>query len=189
MASSVRAHGRSYYGRSWPGLRPGPGCARYNKNLSCGWDAARTRLCTSYSQHCVPLVAIYWPDFPTRSWQHIGRIFQHLLTPSVIDAIRGFPRATWLMFGIGKPEWLGYNLAKVAWWLTQMFGYNTSTWQTHRQPRRHSNSRLNALRRAAKSSHARNSIHKPLYARPKPVQLLSQESSMSDRQSVSVSRG
>jgi len=25
------------------------------------------RLCTSYSQHCVPLVTIYWLDFPTRS--------------------------------------------------------------------------------------------------------------------------
>jgi len=51
------------------------------------------------------------------------------LTPSM----RGSPLAIRFIFGMGKLEWLGYNLVKVAWWSTQSFGYNTSTWQTHRQ--------------------------------------------------------
>jgi len=33
---STRAHGRFYYGRSRPGLRPDPGCAR---NYTRGWPA------------------------------------------------------------------------------------------------------------------------------------------------------
>jgi len=30
-----RKRGWFYYGRSWPGLRPGPGCARYNVHVWC----------------------------------------------------------------------------------------------------------------------------------------------------------
>jgi len=44
-----------------------------------------------------------------------------------------------------KLEWLGYNPVKVAWWSTQSSGHNTSTWQTHRQPRRRSKCRANAI--------------------------------------------
>jgi len=33
---------------------------------------------------------------------------------------------------MGKLEWLGYNLVTVAWWPTQSFGHNISTWQTDR---------------------------------------------------------
>jgi len=62
----------------------------------------------------------------------------------------GSPRAIGFIFDMGKLERLGYNLVKVAWWSTQSFGNNTSTWQTHRQPRRYSNSRPYALRQAAK---------------------------------------
>jgi len=72
---------------------------------------------------------------------------QHL-TPSMT----GSPRAT----GMRKLEWRDYNLVKVAWWSTQLFGHNTSKWQTHRQPhrqaRRHSNSRRNALRSGGKNA-------------------------------------
>jgi len=53
--------------------------------------------------------------------------------------------------GMEKLEWLGYNLVKVAWWSTQSFEHNTSTWQTHGQPRRHSKCRANALHRMAKT--------------------------------------
>jgi len=45
----------------------------------------------------------------------------------------------------------GYNLVKVVWWSTQSFGHNTSTWQTDRQPRRHSKCRPNAMCRPAKT--------------------------------------
>jgi len=38
---------------------------------------------------------------------------------------------------------------KVIWWSTQSFGHIISTWQTHRQPRRHGKYRVNAPRRAA----------------------------------------
>jgi len=51
------------------------------------------------------------------------------LTPSR----RSIPRAIGFIFGMGKLEWLGYNLVKVAWWSTHSFGHNTSTWQTHGQ--------------------------------------------------------
>jgi len=61
------------------------------------------------------------------------------------------PSSYRVIFGTEKLEWVGYNLVKVAWWSTQSFGHNTSTWQTYRQPRRHSKSRANALRRAAKN--------------------------------------
>jgi len=50
--------------------------------------------------------------------------------------------------GMGKLEWLGYNrmmIDSVAW-------AQTSTSQTNRQPRRHSNSRRNTQSRAAKTS-------------------------------------
>jgi len=71
--------------------------------------------------------------------RQIGRIcdfylpFSHL-TPSTRES----PRIIGYLFGMRKLEWLGYSLVKVVWWSTQSFGHNTSTWQTHRQPRRHS---------------------------------------------------
>jgi len=37
----------------------------------------------------------------------------------------GMVLAIGLVFGMGKPEWLGYSLVKVAWWSTQSFGH---TW-------------------------------------------------------------
>jgi len=86
------------------------------------------------------MTAIYWPDFPT-----VTNLFS-IWHPQW----GGPPRAIGFILGIGKLEWLGYNLVKVAWWSTQSFGDNTSTWQTHRQPRRHSKCNANTLRRAAK---------------------------------------
>jgi len=64
-------------------------------------------MCTSYSQHCIPMSFHLMPSVQGR-----------------------------------KLEWLGYKHVKVAWWSTQVFGHNTLTWQTLRQPRRLSNSRL-----------------------------------------------
>jgi len=80
------------------------------------------------------MTAIYWPDYtyPSPIWRR---------------------RWVGFIFGVGKLEWLGYNLVKIAWWATQSFGHNTSTWQTHRQPRRHSKCRANALCRVAKIVH------------------------------------
>jgi len=96
------------------------------------------RLRTLYSQHCVTLVAIYWPYFLIHrhspegsSWQHIDRIsdiYQPNFhsTPSVME----FPRAIGFVFGMGQLEWLGNNLVKITWWSTHSYGHNTSTWQT-----------------------------------------------------------
>jgi len=77
------------------------------------WLSNRPMLYTSYSQHC-----IWHPQWG------------------------GSPREIGFIFGTGKLEWLGCSLAKIAWWATQSLGHNTSTWQTHRQPRRHSKCRL-----------------------------------------------
>jgi len=49
-------------------------------------------------------------------------------------------RAIWFILGMGKLEWLGYKLVKVAWWSTQCFG------TIHQR----SKCCANALRRAAK---------------------------------------
>jgi len=76
----------------------------------------------------------------------------------------GSPRAIRFIFSVGKLEWLGYNLVKVTWQLTQSFGHSTSTWQTDRPLRRHSKCRANALRREANTSliatHAARRHHK-----------------------------
>jgi len=58
---------------------------------------------------------------------------------------RGSPRAIGFIFGMGKPDWLGYNLVNAGRWSTQSIGQNTPKWQTHRQPRRHSKCHGNAL--------------------------------------------
>jgi len=77
-----------------------------------------------------------WPNFPT------------LPTTFPFDA---FNEGDFLgLSGSYLVEWLGYNLVKFAWWSTQSFGHSTSTWQTHRQPRRHCKCRANVLRRAEK---------------------------------------
>jgi len=70
------------------------------------------------------MTAIYWPGFPTFTY------------PSLIWCPQWgkSARAIGFIFGKEKLEWLGNNLVKVAWWLTQSFGHNTSTWQTHRVP-------------------------------------------------------
>jgi len=61
----------------------------------------------------------------------IGRIFQLLPTtlPFKTTSTRGSPRAIEFIFGVGKLEWLRYNLVTVAWCLPQSSGHNTSTWQ------------------------------------------------------------
>jgi len=41
-------------------------------------DMLLERLRTSYSQHCAPLVAIYWSNFPTRSHSLEGSSRQHI---------------------------------------------------------------------------------------------------------------
>jgi len=81
------------------------------------------------------MTAIYWPDFPTFTY------------PSSIWRPQwgGSPGAIGFTFGVGKLKGRGYNLVKVAWWSTRSFGHDTSTWQTHRQPRRHSKCSANAL--------------------------------------------
>jgi len=111
-----------------------------HKKLSYRWQTAR-RLCTRQSAafHAVLsratfwwMTAIYWPDLPTST---------HL---SLIRLSRwgGSHRAIGFIFDMEKLDWLGYNLVKIAWWSTQSFGHNTSTWQTHRQPSRHSKCRV-----------------------------------------------
>jgi len=69
------------------------------------------------------MTAIYWPNFPTFTY------------PSPIWRPRweGFPQAIGFICGMGKLEWLRYNLVKVAWRSTQSLGHNTSTRQIERQ--------------------------------------------------------
>jgi len=125
----------------------------YNKKFSYRWQTARL-LCTPllrYPWHKTLrstafyavlsraalwwMTAIYWSNFPT------------FVRPFSIWRPRwgGSHRAVEFIVGKTKLEWLGYNLVKAAWWSTQSFGHNTSTWQTHRQPRRHSKCHANAL--------------------------------------------
>jgi len=89
------------------------------------------------------MTAIYWPNFATQSFTR-GQLltayrpdFPTFTYPSPIWLPQWgrSPQATGFMFGMGKLEWLSYRLMKVAWWPTQSFGHNASTWQTDRQPR------------------------------------------------------
>jgi len=73
------------------------------------------------------MTVIYWPDFPTFTYP----------SPIWRPQWGRSPRAIGFIFSTEKLEWLGYNLVKVAWWSTLSYGHNTSTWQTHRQPRHH----------------------------------------------------
>jgi len=96
------------------------------------------------------------------------------------------PRPTSLSFDVlnegdriwcGKTRMAGYNLVKVAWWSTQSFGHNTSTWQTGSaiawQTHSHvaiTNARRQRMRRAAKTnqnhSHPAHSVYKALSRGP-----------------------
>jgi len=86
---------------------------------------------------CQQLLSGAWLRF-------IGRIFRFLPTSLLFDA----PNEGNLLerygsiifefyFARGKLEWLEYNLVKVAWWSTRLFGHSTSTWQTDRQTDSH----------------------------------------------------
>jgi len=72
---------------------------------------------------CYHVIGITWLMF-------VRGIFPTLHT--IYAFSEGDPRAVGFVFGMWKlhVEWLGYNLMKVAWWLTQSFGHSTSTWQT-----------------------------------------------------------
>jgi len=61
---------------------------------------------------------------------------------------RGFPRAIGFIFGTGNTRMACLQSGERR---MMLFGHNTSTWQTHRQPRRHSKWRACALRRAAQT--------------------------------------
>jgi len=65
------------------------------------------------------ITAIYWPDFPTFTYH----------SPIWRPQWGGSPRDIGFIFGMGKLEWLDYNLVKVTWWSIQLFGHSTSTWQ------------------------------------------------------------
>jgi len=130
------------------------------------------RLCTyvvlSYSQHCVPLVAIYWRDFPTRShspegssWQHIGSIFVFLPTFLLFDALNdGDTFEVSGLYLVRKTRIAGLQsgvsrmmIDSVVW--AQYINVTNTATQTATQPRRYSNSPLMHFVLAAK-------IHKDL---------------------------
>jgi len=101
-----------------------------NKKFSCGWHAAWM------------LVHVVFPTLFLASRDLLGRFFnshsftrgqfltaycKYFLTSTYPYSIwrpqRGrFPEAIEFLFGVGKLEWLGYNVVKVAWWSTQSFG-------------------------------------------------------------------
>jgi len=66
------------------------------------------------------LMTTYWPDFPLPLWA----LFHS--TPSMTRIILSYPVHIWY----GKTRMAGLQSGKVAWWLTQLFGHNTSTWHT-----------------------------------------------------------
>jgi len=106
----------------------------YNKKLSYRWQTAQHLFIYLLIVHAVLsraalwwMTAIYWHNFLTFTYPYHW-------TPSMMRIPSSYLVHIW----DGKLEWLGYNLVKVTWWSTQSFGHNTSTSQTHRQPRRHS---------------------------------------------------
>jgi len=78
--------------------------------------------CDSQSFTRGQLLTAYWSSF------------FHFYLPSPIWRLQwgGSLGAIGFIFGLGKLEWLGYNLVKVAWWSSQSLRHNTSTWQTDR---------------------------------------------------------
>jgi len=88
------------------------------------------------------MTAICWPDFLTFTYPST------IWNPQWV----GYPRAIGFISGMEILEWLGYNPVKVAWWSIQSFEHNTSTQQTHRQPRRHSNIQFNILHSCGKNN-------------------------------------
>jgi len=119
--------------------------SRANKKLNCLPDASLAGLCAYSTRVIAPLLTPDWPAARVPCC-HLVSAFTIVIFSSQNhqcryanshDAIR---EENPLELS-EKLEWLGYNLVKVAWWSTQSFGHNTSTWQTHRQPRRHSKCR------------------------------------------------
>jgi len=89
----------------------------------------------------------FWSQKYTPDCRKSHLIFQNFMgeAPQTSRSVRGFAplpppfQNSWIrpwvyrLFGMGKLEWLGYNLVKVEWRSTQSFRHNTSMWQTHRQ--------------------------------------------------------
>jgi len=89
-------------------------------------------------------------ELPSGEWLRFSvRIFYFYLPRShLTPSWRGIPSSYRVHIWYGKTRMSGLQSVEVAWWLTLSFGHNTSQWQTHIQPRRHSKCRANALRRA-----------------------------------------
>jgi len=136
--------------KKWPGL-----IKHNNKKSSAVADMPPEHMCTSYSKHCIPLVAIYRPDFSTRShlpecnsWQHI---FRHLPISLPSDT---FNEGDSLELSGSYLVWEKQYSWATIWWKSHDDRLKSSvhnTWQTHRQPRRHSKCRPNALRLGSKN--------------------------------------
>jgi len=129
------------------------------------WDGTRSSavsdmshecLCTSYSHHCGPLVAIYWPDFPTRRGQLIVSIL------AVFSNFCPIWRLQWedplelsgSLFGVEKTRMAGLQSGKGRTMIDLVVCaqyINLTDTQTATQPHRHSNSRPNDCIRAAKT--------------------------------------
>jgi len=144
-----RNHARQIWWRSLKGFRGSCG-----SNFSISHWLCWSSLQHSHTKRCeAQLFLLCCQELPFCEWLlSSGWIFLLLPTPLPFDALNegGSPRSIGFIFDTGKLEWPGCSLVKVAWWSTQSFGHNASTWQTHRQPRRHSKCHANALRRTAK---------------------------------------
>jgi len=71
-------------------------------------------------------------ELPSGEWlRFFAGISWHLPTPLSFDAVSERDPlellGSYLVWELGKLEWLGYNLVKFAWWSTQSFGHNTHT--------------------------------------------------------------
>jgi len=107
-------------------------------------------LFTLYFQHCIPLVAIHWLDYPThshspegKSWQHIGSIFQHIPFNAFSEVI---PLSYWVHIWYGKTKMAGLQCDEGRMMINSVvWAQYINVTDTHTQRRCHSNSRSNAL--------------------------------------------
>jgi len=114
-----------------------------NNKISCRWQTA-PRLCTPmlrfpWHKTLRSTAALWWTT--AIYWLYLSTLTT-LLPFDALSEGRS-PQAIGFVFGMGKLEWLLASLqsVKVAWWSTQSFEHNTSTWQTNRHTRRHSKCR------------------------------------------------
>jgi len=84
------------------------------------------------------LTVIYGSNFATCTNSPGAALDSILALSYLTPSKKGIPLSYQVHFWYLKNRMGGLQLVKVTWWSTQSSGYNTSMWQTHRQPHCHS---------------------------------------------------